>query len=29
MSIPVAAWRGPECTADITPATERPQQISA
>jgi hypothetical protein len=29
MSIPVAARRCPECTADITPGTERPQQVSA
>ena len=29
MSIPVPARRCPECTADITPGTERPQQISA
>ena len=29
MSIPVPARCCPECTADITPGTERPQQISA
>jgi large conductance mechanosensitive channel len=29
MSIPAAARRCPECTADITPGTERPQQVSA
>jgi len=28
MSIPVAAQRCPECTAQITPATEQPQMIS-
>jgi len=27
MSIPIAAQRCPECTAEITPATERPQPV--
>jgi hypothetical protein len=27
MSIPVAARRCPECTAEIAPATEQPRQL--